>query len=288
MVTAQELLTNDFIAADVNDTVSSLIGKMGRKRQSYAVVFDRDAYKGVASKKWLLSSRIDPAKMKVKNLITHRSKAKTQFFVPTLEMGTGLRDICKLLCTADTRALPVVVRQGKKEIVAGVVRAVDVLNAVRQAYKGVRASTLGTMELVTIKENEGMGKAIHQMHWEGVDRLVVVNGAGKFVGVAALVDLITDKHVLPQRRMRIPNAAQHQGTRKTGYDVGEKHKLLRLPVQNMLTRAANCSTAPPNAPVADIIDEMTAENTTSVVLVEKDKPVGIITVKDILGDYAKK
>lgn len=287
MVNAKSLLTHDFIVADVKDTVASLIGKMDRKKQSYAVVFDGKKYRGMASKKWLLSSRIDPSKMKIKNLISHRAKAKTQFFVPKLSPKTELDEICRLLCNADARALPVIVKQNAKENVIGVVRAVEVLKALRPHYKGVKAKELASTDLITANQKERVDAIIHKMSWEGIDRVIVINDAGKLIGIVTLVDLITDFHVFPRKSLRVPQAASHSEWRVRGFDVGEKHKLLKQPVHNIITHVPNCCTATPNTPVTSVIDDMLKHDVTSVVVVSREKPVGIITVKDILWDFVE-
>ena len=287
MPTAADLMIKNFISIDVNDTVSDLLGKMGRRKQSYAAVYDKDKYRGFASKKWLLSSRIDASVMKLRNLISHRSKSKTPFFVPKLAPDTDLKKICRLICDADVRALPVVVAQNKKEKVQGVVRAIDVLEELREYYTDVRADEVGTVKLVTIKQDANFRTAIKTMNREGIDRIVIVDNAGKLIGIATLVDFLTKVHVFPRRALRIPQAAGHQGTKKKGYGVGEKHDLLKLPVHNILSHVPNCCTATPESPVNSIIDDMINDDNTSVVLVKDKKPVGIITVKDILDDFAR-
>jgi CBS domain-containing protein len=49
----------------------------------------------------------------------------------------------------------------------------------------------------------------------------------------------------------------------------------------------NCCTAAPEDKVSTVIDAMVGQNVSTAVLVKSDAPVGILTVKDILNDYAK-
>jgi predicted transcriptional regulator len=287
MVHAHELMRTDFILADVDDTVAALIGQMELHQQREAVVLDGTTYRGVVAKKWLQSSRIDPERMKIKNIIAHRSKSKTPFFVPKLAPETELKEIARLLATADVHALPVIVSEHKKEKVVGMVHAIDVLEAVRPLYTRVRANEIASMKIVTIQQDEALGKALNLMNKQGVGHIIVVNGMNKLVGILGLTDILIDVHAFPRSTLRVPKAASHQKGKHTGFGVGEKTDQLKLPVHNILTHVPNCCTVAPTDSVATVIDEMIESHVGSVVLTTKDVPVGIITSKDILEDYAK-
>jgi predicted transcriptional regulator len=287
MANAQDLMRTDFIVADINDTVAELIGQMDRSKQGEAVVFDGTAYRGLASKKWLLSSRIDPATMKLKNIVSHRSKGKSQFFVPTLERDTDIAEIARLLSTADVHALPVIAKQNKKDKVVGIVTAMDVVGELRNSYSKVKANELGTMKLVTVQENDELGMAMNLMNTKKVGHIVVTDARGKLVGILSISDVVTDVHSLPRATMRISKAASHQKGKHTGFGTGEKTNPLKLPVHNILTHVPNCCTAAPEDKISAVIDAMVGQNVSTAVLVKSDAPVGILTVKDILNDYAK-
>ena len=287
VVHAHELMRTDYIIADVDDTVASLIGQMERHKQNHAVVFNGTAYQGLASKKWLLSSRIDPATMRLKNMMTHRSKSKTPFFVPKLTPETELKEIARLLATADVHALPVIVTEHKKEKVVGIVRSIDVMAELRTFYVRVRADELASMKLITIHQDDEIGKAMNLMSKQGIGKVVVVDSANKLIGIITLTDILIDVQAFPRVNMHISKAASHQKGKHTGFGVGEKTSLLKLPVHNVLTHVPNCCTVAPEASVSEAIDHMISNDVSSVVLTKKDIPVGIITVKDILEDFGK-
>lgn len=287
MAQANELMRADFIVADINDTVAELIGQMERHKQGEAVVFDGTTYRGMASKKWLLSSRIDPATMKLKNIISHRSKGKSQFFVPMLEPDTDITEIARLLSTADVHALPVIAQQNKKDKVVGIVTAMDVVGELRGSYAKVKANELGTMKLVTVQEDDELGKAMNLMNMKNVGHIVVVDSTGKLVGILSVSDVVMDVHAQPRSTMHISKAASHQQGKHTGFGTGEKTDPLKLPVHNILTHVPNCCTAAPEDKISTVIDAMVDQNVSTAVLVKNDVPVGILTVKDILDDYAK-
>jgi CBS domain-containing protein len=287
MVQAQDILRSDFILATVDDTVSSLIGQMQRHDECYAVVFDKNEYVGIAAKKWLLSSRLDPSTMRIKNLMSHRSKSKTPFYVPKLSPDTELREIARLMATADVHALPVIETEHKKEHVIGMVHADDVVAELRNFYSRVRADELATMKLITIHQDDELSKAMNLMSRQNIGHIVVVDSQNKLIGILSLSDVLTDVHAFPRTRMHISKAGSHQYGKRTGFGIGEKTSLLKLPVHNILTHVPNCATAAPEESMANIIDLMAEGKGSTVVLIKKDIPVGIITMKDILEDFGK-
>jgi len=158
MVTAKDLMQKKYISVDMNDTVSQLIGKLRRARTHAAVVLKNGKYQGVVTKRFLMNSRMEPKKVKVGNITKKRSKSKSAFYVPKLKENTPLQEICRLMATADSHILPVI-KDGK---VLGVVHAMDVLNDIRSAYRGLKCDELASMKIVTINEHADLGTAITQ------------------------------------------------------------------------------------------------------------------------------
>jgi signal-transduction protein with cAMP-binding, CBS, and nucleotidyltransferase domain len=70
-------------------------------------------------------------------------------------------------------------------------------------------------------------------------------------------------------------------------DSGESQDMLKLPIRNLMTNARTCATANLKTAIPLIIDMMVKENITSVIIQEKQSPVGIITTKQILNEYVK-
>ena len=69
MVQAKDLMKTNFVKVDLNDTVSQFLGKIRQKKQTFAVAYEGKKYKGIVGRTFLLSSRVDTAKMRLKNLI---------------------------------------------------------------------------------------------------------------------------------------------------------------------------------------------------------------------------
>ncbi|MBI4141996.1 CBS domain-containing protein [Candidatus Woesearchaeota archaeon] len=273
MVTAGDLLYTNFAKIDAQDTVASFIGVIKKKDATFALIFDGKQYLGFADKKELLRSRFDPAKTKIRHALKH---------VPLLSSSSKLADIVRLMSAADTRALPV--RENDK--IVGVVRAKDIIHELREFYRNVRIIDVMTRKPVSCSSNDALGSVIARMVQRGVDRMPVVDKSGKLVGIVSFVDILADLMVFPQKKMRVPRAASHNEWRVTGFGVGEKQNLLKCPVENVMTGIChNCSVG---NKMADVIDIMGEHDVSSVIIVDAEKPVGIITLKDVFEFYRKR
>jgi CBS domain-containing protein len=280
LITAKDLISKDYLAVDAGETVSKLIGKMKRKNTTFALVFQGKKYKGLIDKRFLLTSRVDTSKMKITNVIKKRSKSKTPFYVPKLETDTDLDKMCRLLATTNTRALPVI----KKNQIIGVVTVNRILKELKKSYKGVKADELASKKLITADEKEPIGKVIEKMHLQGTDRMPVIDKLKKLVGIATLNDIMKYFQRWPISSQKI------RGGNVPGYpnrDSGEKQDMLKAPIRNIMIPTRMCYTAGPKEPVPRIIDMMAKENVCSIILESKLKPIGMITVRDILRDYSR-
>jgi len=281
MTTAQDLMRKDYVSVDVNDTVSELLGALKKAKDHYALVFDGKKYLGVVSKRFLLSSRLDPSTMKVGNITKHRSKSKTAFFVPELAPDTDIKEICKLMSSSDSHILPVL----EKDKAIGIVQASDVVHEIAREYAKTTCEKFSPV-LITAKESDGIDTAIKILSREYIDHLPIIDEQNRLTGMVAMSDLLENPQFWSVSSQKISQAASHQQGKHTGYGHGEKTKMANLPIRNCLSRRQLCSTAP-ETKVPDAVKLMEENDVCSIVLVRKGAPVGIFTIKDLLADYAK-
>lgn len=282
MTTAQDLLKTNYVSVDVNDTVASLIGKFKKAKQHFALVFDKDKYLGIVERRFLITSRIDPAVMKVKNAIKKRSKAKTPFYVPELSLKDDTKKICTLMNAADIHALPIV-EKGK---VLGVVRAWDLVLALASEYKNVTCEQLACLDLVTVKEDDKISTIINRISKHGIDHVPVVDELNKAVGMVSASDLLDNPRIWGAEGQHVPKGTGRESGKRAGYQHGEKTSNLDLSVKNIMSKSEICCTAP-STKVPQAVKAMSERGVCSIVLMQNSKPVGILTMKDILADYAK-
>jgi CBS domain-containing protein len=281
MTTAQDLIRTDYVSVDINDTISQMLGKLKRAKQHSALVFDGKKYMGVIGRRYLLTSRINPAEMKVKNIIKKRSKAKIPFYVPELRPDTDIKEICRLMSTADTHVLPVL----EKDRVLGIVSSHDVAKEIAQEYRSLASQELASIP-ITAKSNDEIYKAINIFSRQGIDHLPIVDEQNRLIGMVAMSDLLENPNFWGMSAQKIPQAASHQKGKRTGYAHGEKTKMTSLPIENCMSRKSMCCTSP-DTRIPEAVRIMDENKVCNIVLIKNNQPVGILTIKDLLVDYAK-
>jgi CBS domain-containing protein len=287
-------MSKDFVSIDIEATAAELIGHLEKARTTYALVFDGKKYLGLVTKKWLLTTRVDIDVMKLKNLIKKRNKSKTPFYVPKLSAGTSLKEIVRLLATSDVRALPVVEhmageKNNKFEKTIGVVDSMAVLDAIKQEYSKVPASKLAHSDVISAYEDTEIGKVIKMMSARHISHMPILNKEEKLVGVVSIIDLLEKLLVWGRCRGRhIAKSGSQSQWKVTGAGTGEITSILLAPISNIVSAVASVSCCSPNTPTSEVIKHMVKNNRASMILVDKsNKPVGILTVKDILEDFVK-
>lgn len=273
MITAQDIMRKNTVCVDISETVSQLLSKLKRAKMHAALVYDKKTYLGVVNKRFLLTSTMSPSIMKVGNIVKHRSKSKSPFFVPKLAKDTPLRKIIDLLATADTHLLPVI---DNDKIIGGVYLH-DVLANI--TVKKTCEKT-GCMDLVTIREEDELGKALRLFKTKKIDHLPVLDERGNLSGMLALSDLLDNPRFWGVSSQRIPGAAKHQRGKRTGYGTGEKSKMTTLPVKNFMTARVECIS--PTSSAQNAVAAMTKKGISTLVLAKTTKPLGIITARDLL------
>jgi len=271
-----------YITVDVKDTVSTLIGKFKRAKTHAALVYKGDKYAGLVTKRFLLNTRLDPAKMKVGNVIAKRSKSKTPFYVPTLKPTSSLKEMSRLFASASTHLLPVV----ENDKVQGVVRIGDLLNVLANSFTGFVCDDLGSAKLETIHEDDDIGTAMTKFTKKGTSHLPVLDDKDRLIGMLSLSDLVDNAQFWGIASQSIPPNAKHQGGKRAGYETGEKTRMSRLPIKNFMSAAHLCCTGP-RTKLSQAITQMIDQNVLSIVLVKYGKPVGILTSSDILRGYLR-
>ncbi len=275
---AMDLVSKKFVKANIDDTLSKLIGKFKKYKASHAVIFDKDKYLGVISKKFFLTSRINPDEMKISNIIKKRSKSKVNIYVPELKPSTTLKEIARLMFTADVKILPVL---DKKKFI-GVVHALDVLKNISTSYKGVPVKTIYSTPVI-VNYDEPIGLVIKLFNRMKFHRLPVVDKNENFIGMITLGDLVKKYHVWGYRGFMLPAGAQHTGFKLLG--TGEKTSQINASISTIFSPAPLYNLAPKSS-IAQAINLMVKADISSVVITDKRKVVGILTVRDVLKDYA--
>ncbi|MBI4450818.1 CBS domain-containing protein [Candidatus Woesearchaeota archaeon] len=259
-----ELMRKDYLAVKESEVVSKVLGNMRSGKHTSAVIVDaKGGYRGMLSKRALVRTTVDTAKAKVKNYVMH---------VARLEPDTSLEDAARLLHASDSHVLPVL---GKGKLL-GILGARDLLQSMRGRFSALKARDVATSTLITLPEDAPVGRLFSLFREHSIDRIPIVDSAGFLVGVVGLVDYL----VRLQSEAVKGRGQGSRGSRKSGNPSKEKRDIHDLPVSNLATKIVE--TCMPGMPVPDCIAAMHGKRVSDLILVEKGRPVGIVTTKDLL------
>lgn len=264
----KELIKKNYAEIDKNATISELIGTLIRKRQKAAVVFDKRKYVGITTKRLLLKTKIDPSKLKV-NKVTVK--------VPSLTGEEDIEEIARLLYTSDAPLLPVV--QNNKVI--GIIRSIDVVNRLPSESKKKKVNEIMSLNPIAIDEDAGVGEAISKMRENKVSRIPVVGRKGKIIALTSMTDVLRNYEMFLQGKGEQGVKKSGRGIKSGAVDVGGKeYNFNNYPAVNLTSPIT--ITGKENETVSKILDKMNEFNISSLVIVRENKPVGIVTVRDLL------
>ncbi|MBI2530307.1 MAG: CBS domain-containing protein [Candidatus Diapherotrites archaeon] len=254
-ITAANLMKNDFINLSEDAPISKLIGKMKESKAEGAVVSD-GTYCGIVTKRRLFKTKIDVAKMKIQKVIEK---------CPALSESDGIERIVKLMLTSETRMLPV----AKDGRVIGVVHALDVINELRAVNEiaNMQAQQIATLNPILLNERDTIAKAM--------------STKGRLSGILSFRDIVEKYLLKPVNRK---GASVSRGRSASSSFSPEHASMLDLPIAGEMSDVV--VTAGKKDSLSRIMQLMEQHSLPDIVLVENDRPVGIITIRDLLKQAA--
>ncbi len=224
-----DIATREYLQVDVDERLGRVRSLFESENPKGIVVTNDDAYEGIVTERQLLQSQIeDDAKVRV---ITRNN-------VPQVSRDEGIRDVARMLVEGDTKVAPVF--EGGE--LWGVVTEDAILEAVLDNLDVLTVEQIYTQEVVTLREDDHLGKAINYLREHGISRLPVVNENGKLTGMVTTHD-IADFAVRSMERQ------------KTGDRSGDTDRMLDLPVYDLM-----------NSPVETIDREDSVRETVELML----------------------
>lgn len=264
----EEIMEKDFLKIGSEERVTKLFGLLSTRKKYCAVVFDSKTgdYLGLTSIREMLRKRTDFSKMKVKSITDHN--------VPVLSRETSLMKAAELMYASDSRALPVVEDRG----VFGILSADAIIREAieRSPIASMKAREVASLEPIVLDQNESLGKAISIMKRHNVKRILTVDRGGKISGVLSLQNLM-EKYLLRstvQKSSFIAGVQSHSP---------EKVSVLKTPIVNELSPVVK--TIEPDKRIGVVLPDI--ESGYAIVVAEKERPVGIITRRDLLEAIVK-
>ncbi|MBS3057401.1 MAG: CBS domain-containing protein [Candidatus Diapherotrites archaeon] len=268
-ITAANLMKNNFINLSEDAPISKLIGKMKESKAEGAVVSD-GTYCGIVTKRKLFKTKIDVAKMKIQKVIEK---------CPALSEADGIERIVQLMLNSETRILPVQ-RAGK---IIGVVHALDVINELRAVNEmaNMQAQQIATLNPIVLAEKDTIAKAMHIMRTKDIGRIPITDAKGRLSGILSFRDIVEKYLLKPVSRK---GSSVSRGRSASSSFSPEHASMLNLPIADEMSDVV--VTAGKKDSLSRIIQLMQQHSLPDIVLVENDRPVGIITIRDLLKQAA--
>jgi len=256
----KDIMSKDIVSLSPDEPVSKFISLMEQLHiHEVLIVDDAKRLLGVVDYKSLVTTGItDPTSIQLKKLM----QPLPQLVSPEDDMS----DAADLIFKTGLRAVPVV----KNKKVVGIASVFDIINNIiktkqfRQTYAEALMSSV-----LTVTKDDDIGKARVLIRERNLSRLPVVNSDGKLVGAVAVFDLL--KAIKPRERMGWYSM------------VAEKKRIMGIAVSTVMNR--NPVTAARSASLNEIGNLMAKYKTSGIIITDDSKPVGIITLKDLLEVY---
>lgn len=254
----KDVMSENIIFVSPEDTVSKLISLIENDNLREIIITENGKLKGIVHSKDIARKGItDPTKTKVSTLISNS---------PVISSNQDINEAAELIFKTGLRSLPVI--EDKKVI--GLITLFDIIEVASKTkdFRQTLAESIMSYPEV-IESNTDIGKARILMREKNISRLPVVDKNQKLAGIVTIFDLL--KAVKPRERMDFYSMA------------AEKERIMDIPVSTIMNTSP--VTADKKKTLNDIVSLMKKYKTDGIIIVENDKPAGVVTAKDLLELY---
>ena len=252
-----DIATPEYIEVDIDERLGKVRSLFERENPKGIVVTDGGEYEGIVTERQLLQSHVeDDAKVQV----------MVRSNVPSVERTDGVRDVARMLVEGGTKIAPVY----EGDDLWGVVTEDAILEAVLENLDVLTVEQIYTEEVVTLAEDDTLGKAINHLREHGISRLPVVNDSGRLTGMATTHDIMD-------------MAVRNMSKTTRGDRSGDTERVLDLPVYDVMNSPVE--TIPRGASVEEAVERMLENDYAGIVVTPKDDDTlvaGILTKTDVL------
>jgi len=253
----EDIATEEYIQVDTDERLGKVRSLFERENPKGIMVLDDGDYAGILTERQLLQSHIeDNAKV---NVLARNN-------VPQISRDDGLRDVARMLVEGDTKVAPVF-EDGE---LWGIITEDEILTEVLDNLDVLTVEQIYTDEVIALREDDHLGKAINYLRENGISRLPVVNDNGRLTGMVTTHD-IADFAVRTMER-------QHSGDR-----TGDTDRMLDLPVYDLMNDPVETVTR--DETVKTAVQRMFDNDYAGLVVTPEDDDTaiaGILTKTDVL------
>jgi CBS domain-containing protein len=256
----KDVFSTKFNSINISEPLSASLSVLKNEATPVLVVLNsKGKYAGVIAHRWIARSRYNPSTTKVESLM--RS-------APTVSLEDSLSKVAKLMITSGISQLPVFSRE---KLVGIVTDDAIIQRAVIGKWGSTKVENLMTKKLFLVEESESVGAILSIFREHGISHVPVVRN-GSLVGIVSIKDIITGIFQ-PRKRQTLGDIA------------GEKVPVLSISAKGIMTKPV--ITVLPENILKDAVDKMQKFNISSLVIVSKGRPSGILTKRDLLEPLAE-
>jgi predicted transcriptional regulator len=254
-ISANDVLSNEFATINENDTLSQCLELFKKDTPPVlAVLNERGKYSGLIARRWIVRARVDPATTKVKTLMRA---------APKIELNESISKAAKMMIQTGLRQLPVF--EGEK-LVGFVTDERIIHGAVTQEWGSTPIEQIMTKAPYTIESTRSVGAVLSLFRENNISHVPVLEN-GSVVGLVSTQDIIEN--------IFQPNQRQTVGDIK-----GEKIQVLSIPAKGIMKSPV--ITVSPETSLRDAESKMHDINVHSLIVIAKNRLVGIATKLDFL------
>jgi CBS domain-containing protein/ribosome-associated translation inhibitor RaiA len=252
---AEDVMTKDVISATEEDKLSDVLAKLKKFDIHELPVLRKKRLVGMVSYDTLIKRRNLPLSTKVEHFMTTP---------PKLTMDVPLTHVAEMLMSSGFRALPITAN-GK--VLAGMVSRNDLLIGIKRDRRlsEMQIDSIMTHKPQCISETDNIKKARTLMKQLSMRTLPVVDSKERLVGVVGVKDIVS---------IWTPKTKESRGELS-----GEK---ISLDVEVKSVMNSHPISLGTDGKVKDVISLMQKHDISSILITEKNKPMGIITPLDLI------
>jgi len=254
-ISAKDLMVTKIVTVGCDGLLSEVIGKMKKQVFHELPVLDNDGrYMGLVSLDFIIKRRNLPMTARVRNLLS---------IPPEATEDDNLSALAEKMLMSGVRALPVL---SKNRLVGIVTRTdlVQVLSSVKE-LKDVSVDSIMSHYPLSVKERDGISKAkslIRELHEQIIP---VVDDSDRLTGVVGIKDIA-------------PYLWGVKTLEKDGWSNGESYPP-NIEIKSVMHRPI---TVPLGTSVGNAAQLMSEHSITSVIVVDGNKPVGVVTQLNLI------
>jgi len=256
-----DIATTEFIEVDAGTRMGKVRSQFENSNPKGIIVTNDGEYEGVISEREVLQSHVeDDAKV---SALTKPSRSTPS---PKVDRQEDVRETARVLVESNAKVAPVF----EHGDLWGVISNDDILEAVLDNLDALTVEDIYTDDPVTLREDDGIGKAINLLREHGISRLPILNENGYLSGVVTTHD-IADFVI------------RKSDTTTTGDRVGDSQRMLDVPVYDIMNSPVQTTTL--DATAKEAAEAMLKDDYAGLMVTPADDDrvvIGIITKTDIL------